>query len=265
MIPDSVKEISLFEETADYDCWLRPHPGVRPRHFLSMKHRRRVAKSLFERSLKLKKISVAFQVDADDFFHAHYRASSAAGTPVVWPDMTSICLTSDSFDPGRDHAELYAKELLVSAAAAAIAMPDLRDMEIWNVTESGSNGKMAGVFRYHRSSLGPVSVANISWLGNFDVKLSERTLEAWERVAEQHTGNRLIVGRHEVEDDGSRQLERQGDGIEWLGLRAQNQVLTPLSLFQMRTELQTDTKLELASWLAMGESHESGRPWVWLP
>lgn len=264
-VPDSVKEISLFEETADYDCWLRPRPGALPRRFLSIKHQRRLAQSLFERSLKLEKISVAFQVDADDFFYAHYKASSAAGTPAVWSDMTSICLTTIAFDPGYEHAELYANELLASAATAAMAMPNLRDMEIWNVTESESNGKMAGVFRYRQSSLDHVSVASINWLGNFDVRFSEHTIQAWERVAEQHTGTRLIVDPHEVKDDRSQQLKRQGDGIEWLDLRSQNQLLTPLSLFQMRNELQTDTERGLVNWLAMNESRESGRPWVWLP
>jgi hypothetical protein len=83
----------------------------------------KVSEAAAAASINLESFAAAFFVDASYFFQA--RQSSW-----TWPNMTSLALTSRLLKPNAIFDEV--DNMLRDAAAAAIKMPSLRVMEIWN-------------------------------------------------------------------------------------------------------------------------------------
>lgn len=94
-----------------------------------------VSRMVANASLKLEHLSATFLVDASYFFHARQRSWK-------WLNLTSLVLTSRLLAPDESLTEI--SDMLQEAAAAAIEMPKLETMEIWNGREG-----LATLFRYH--------------------------------------------------------------------------------------------------------------------
>ncbi|KAI1471840.1 uncharacterized protein F4812DRAFT_449719 [Daldinia caldariorum] len=142
-------------------------------------------------SLRLEYLSASFMADASHFFHACQPSWE-------WPNLTSLALTSQLLTPDGSPSEVA--NMLQAAAAAAMKMPRLEIMEIWNGREG-----LAMLFRY-QSPRGRASV--ITWRGTLEIVLPPPAIRAWQSC--------------------------HGDSIHHLKLS--NQVIRPVSLRQLRME-----------------------------
>lgn len=182
-IPPSLKKFSLFEEK-----------GVKnPRFRLIPKDK--LIQDLIEATLHLEYFSICFFVDADDFFEAlHFRETNPENPkppPKVYQELTSLTLTSTRFLAELSEnwdLELWVegvRELLLRAAVAALQMPKLRLMEIWN----SGRGNVA-IFRYEVTES---SLARISWQSTqYCDPFEDEVVKGWRKVATKH-------GREELE------------------------------------------------------------------
>ncbi|KAF6810501.1 hypothetical protein CSOJ01_06313 [Colletotrichum sojae] len=182
-IPPSLKKFSLFEEK-----------GVKnPRFRLIPKDK--LIKDLIEATLHLEYFSICFFVDADDFLEAlHFRDTNPENPkrpPKGYEELTTLTLTSTRFlaelsenwDLGLWVAGV--RELLLLATAAALRMPKLRLMEIWN----SGRGTVA-IFRYE---VVDDRLARISWQSTqYCDPFEDDVVKSWRKVAAKH-------GREELE------------------------------------------------------------------
>lgn len=115
--------------------------------------------------------------------------------------------------------------MLQAAAAAAMNMPNLETMEIWN----GRKG-LAMLFRYQLAGGG--RPAMIIWRGTWQFPLRPPVLKAWEAVALKHSGHGPVI-IEELLDVGA-VVKSHADAIDHLKLL--NTVIRPVSLRQIRME-----------------------------
>lgn len=123
LIPNQLKRLVLFEDFNDeyitlfqgvYDL-LDAEP-IRTANLA-------VSKALAEASLSLEHLSASFTVDAKYFF----RAPQSTWT---WNKLATLVLTSGLLTPSHSSTEI--NDMLQAAAAAAMSMPALTAMELWN-------------------------------------------------------------------------------------------------------------------------------------
>ncbi|KAI1348559.1 hypothetical protein F5Y01DRAFT_306650 [Xylaria sp. FL0043] len=149
-------------------------------------------------SFKLDHLAASFIVDASHFFEIE--------PSWEWPNLTSLVLTSGLLTPDEDTAEIEA--MLQAAATAAMKMPQLKTMEIWN----GRKG-LAALFKYQ-------AFRNI-----------ERAIITWRAVVHQYVDWRLDLVQEQIDESA---IKSHGDAIHFLMLS--NQVIRPVSLQQIRME-----------------------------
>lgn len=159
-------------------------------------------------STQLECLSVAFLLDACDFFDAcepHWR----------WHQLRSLTLTSRTMTKTNS---LSTSRLLEAAAYSALRMPKLETMTLWN----GARGE-ACAFTWCRQG------ALLSWRGTWDIKLEHWALAAWRKVAFKYSRHELKVERELL----TRAISSHGDAVHYLGLRS---VVHDISLRQIRKE-----------------------------
>jgi len=116
-------------------------------------------------SLKLEHLAASFIVDADHFFRTK---------PFwEWPNLISLVLTSSLLGLDEDALEIAA--MLEAAAAAAMKMPRLGTLEIWN----GRKG-LAALFKYQ--VFGDTRRVVITWRATWNLTMEPSTTQAWEGV-----------------------------------------------------------------------------------
>lgn len=173
-----------------------------------------VSEAVARASLNLEHLSASFIVDASYFFDAR--------KPLWrWPDLTSIALTSQLLAPDESPAEI--DNMLRSAAAAAMTMPRLETMEIWNGREG-----LAMLFRYQLARGGGPAV--ITCRGTWEFALRTPVVQAWEGVALKNHGQGCVIVKYLLNDG----IESHGDAIHHLKLSSP--VIRPISLQQIRME-----------------------------
>lgn len=165
-----------------------------------------------EASLKLEHFSASFLVDTGPFF-------SSCEASWKWPNLKSLTLTSRVLSPETSQTDI--DDLLISAATAAMEMPQLQIMEIWD----GEAG-VAALFSYKSR------YASVNWKCTWDSTLQPPVVQAWTRVGHK-SGSWGLVLREEVLDNLA-DIESHGDAIHHLKLS--EQVVRPISLQQIRTE-----------------------------
>jgi hypothetical protein len=116
-------------------------------------------------------------------------------------------------------------DMLRAAAAAAMKMPNLETMEIWN----GEKG-LAMLFRYQRAERGQPAV--ITWRGTWELTLRPLVIQAWDSVALRHRGQGHVIVK-ELLDAGA-SVKSHGDAIRHLKLS--RPVIRPVSLRQIQME-----------------------------
>ncbi|XDG01969.1 hypothetical protein ABKA04_001584 [Annulohypoxylon sp. FPYF3050] len=168
-------------------------------------------------SLKLDHLSASFIADASYFFDARKSFWE-------WPNLTSLALTSRLFTPDESPAKI--DRLLRAAAAAAMKMPKLEIMEIWNGREG-----LAALFRYQVTRGGHPPV--LTWKGTWELTLRPPMVQRWESVASKHWGSRSIRVVHELLPN---HIGSHGDAL--CILEPVNEVIRPVSLQQIQIEHQ---------------------------
>jgi hypothetical protein len=164
------------------------------------------------RSLHLEHLSLSYLVNAEDFF-------GACLPTWIWPRLQSLTLTSQLLrHPGR---RPEVDTLLYEAGVTALQMPKLQTLVVWDGVEGNACAFIYHVDRDH---------ASVTWRGTWDMALSPRVVEVWQRVAFGRHPCALRVEKEQV--DGV--IESHGDAISRLGLPCQ--VVAPASLWQIRRE-----------------------------
>lgn len=143
----------------------------------------RIAAAFAAWSVDLEQLSVAYMVNAEDFF---YRA--ACNSSWTWHRLESLALTSQLLRETQNRKDIDA--LLYVACTTALRMPRLQAFVLWN----GIDGE-ACAFIYHTDG----GRASISWRGTWDMQLSSRVIKTWQCVAtENHLYGALQVGKQRV-------------------------------------------------------------------
>ena len=174
-----------------------------------------VSRAVANASLNLEHLSASFIVDASYFFDAREPSWS-------WSRLVSLTLTSRLLTPHESPMEV--DSMLQAAASAAMKMPNLDILEIWN----GQDG-LAMLFRYQLT--GERQPAVITCRGTWEFVLQPPVVQAWEAVARKRGGNGSVIVK-EVLD--STIIKSYGDAIHHL--RLLNPVMRPVSLQQIRLE-----------------------------
>ncbi|KAI1756542.1 hypothetical protein F4782DRAFT_482990 [Xylaria castorea] len=165
-------------------------------------------------SLKLEHLAASFIVDASHFFEIE--------PSWEWPNLTSLVITSKLLTP--DESSIEIGSMLQTVAAAAIKMPQLETMEIWN----GQKG-LAALFKYQ--AFRNIQQAIITWRGTWKLTMEPSIIQAWEAVMNQYGGWRLNLVQERLD---KAVIKSHGDAIHYLMLS--NQVIRPISLQQIRIE-----------------------------
>lgn len=132
--------------------------------------------------------------------------------------LTSLALTSSTLTNDANPVDI--NNMLQSAAAAALKMPSLDTIEIWN----GRRG-LAMVFRYERARDWQPAIITIR--GTWEFELAPAVRRAWDAVAHEE----VVVQRSLIDLD---KIRSHGDAIRELGLSAE--VVRPVSLQQILIE-----------------------------
>lgn len=203
-LPFTLKRLVIFENFNEQYSSILGRPPVRRPTIL-------VSEALAEVSSDLEMLSASYFVDASYFF--------AACEPFeMWPNLTSLTITSKHLTPRMNLQRT--SRMLESAARAALKMPNLETLEIWN----GRSG-LAGLFRYQ------VQSSTLTWKGTWEFNIPGSVIRAWDEVAMRDNNARCIVVRELLD---SAMIESHGDAIYHLG--HSSRVLRPVSLHQIRTE-----------------------------
>lgn len=203
-----IRKLTMFENFNSY------YPRVIPEYKRVRVSDTALSRKAAEASLKLEHLSASFLIDASSFF-------SSCEPSWEWHNMKSLTLTSRVLAPKVPQTDI--DNLLISAAEAAMEMPKLETMELWN----GKEG-LAALFRFFRDQS---KYAVVNWKCAWDASLQPNVIQAWERVA-QKNGHGGLVLREELLDTAG--IESHGDAIHYLKLSSQ--VVRPISLQQIRTE-----------------------------
>ncbi|RFU75819.1 hypothetical protein TARUN_6420 [Trichoderma arundinaceum] len=173
-----------------------------------------VSQAVANASLKLEHLAASFIVDASYFFFARRPSWK-------WPNLTWLALTSRLLT--HDESPIAVDTMLrAAAAAAAMKMPNLKAMEIWNGREG-----LAMLFRYQLVERGAV----ITCRGTWEFALRPPVIQAWEAVTLNHGGRGTVIVK-ELLDISS--VKSHGDAIHQLEFS--KPVVRPVSLWQIRME-----------------------------
>ncbi|KAK1852462.1 hypothetical protein CCHR01_04907 [Colletotrichum chrysophilum] len=212
-LPQTLQQISVFEETNEGYVSLLQHGQL----FIHRPDRVRVTSpavnaAFAKRSLNLEKLSVAFMVEASDFFQSCQQ-------DWVWSHMRSLTLTSRMLTQTRS---LEIQTLLENAATTALSMPHLHTMVIWN-------GRKGEAFKFFYRA--ETSHTRIGWRGTWDLKLNPSVICGWQRGADKHTRHDLQVAPEPLI---LKSIGSHADAIDLLDLPSE--VVHPVSLLQMPRE-----------------------------
>jgi uncharacterized protein DUF6546 len=179
-----------------------------------------VSRKLARASLRLDTLCVSFMADAGYFFAARDDAWT-------WESLTSLTLTSRIFTNDAKASDI--DQLLRDAAVAALQMPKLERMELWN----GRKG-VAMLFRYQRTR-DKQKPASITVRGTSELVVGDAALKVWDVVARSHGNEGVVVETSLIDEE----LRCHANAIFHLGLSTQ--VARPVSLQQMITEHEAHT------------------------
>jgi hypothetical protein len=154
-----------------------------------------------------------------ELYNQQPEAGNSRCPPLEWKNLKTIALTSYNL---RENQTVATNDLLYGAAGAAMKMPSLQTMEIWNDDEDGFC-----VFRYSRftKSESPTIYLASTWHHDLPSHIPER----WKKVAEKHgTRNPLEVV---VQVLYKHRYRKFGSGVRLLELR--DHIMHPVSACEL--------------------------------
>lgn len=205
-LPSSLRSLHIFEDFNATIHGSKTSSEPRP-------SRIHILKGLAISAPGIEHLSVSFLSDAME----------CLDTDHVFPNLRSIALTSQThLRPGQSF-----NELLFKAASAALKMPQLQIMEIWNC----GNG-YAALFRYESTGTPESSACRLTWRCSwYPAPIQDRVLEAWKNVASTVAGRELALDTHPLPPASYRRYRLI---LNQLALR--NFVLDDISQMQVRGE-----------------------------
>ncbi|KAH6954859.1 hypothetical protein DER45DRAFT_633323 [Fusarium avenaceum] len=219
----SVKRITVFEDfnsqhqvsLKKYRVFNQVNQGVpaNPDQGTVRTGGRALAGFFAKKSMQLEHLSVAFIIDAADFFRA-------CDPEWRWNELRSLTLTTKALARETQPGETY--QQLQAAARVALSMPNLESLTLWN----GDVGEAcAFVYRRYQDDV------SITWRANWEFELEPEVRSAWEAVAKTHSPRRALTVKTEMLRGCV--LLSHGDAIHHLGLHS---VVDRTSLEQIRRE-----------------------------
>ncbi|KAI1121814.1 hypothetical protein F5Y10DRAFT_255466 [Nemania abortiva] len=139
-----------------------------------------------------------------------------------WPCLKSLALTSHTLNPTASGDELNA--IFISAATAAMEMPQLQTMEIWNATRSS-----LCIFRYRRT--GSNGRPMITLISSWGLILGPQVVSSWNDVTRKYFDEEVRV---EEQTAAGEVIDTYATVIDLLELR--QLVCHQISICQMRYE-----------------------------
>jgi hypothetical protein len=173
----------------------------------------RIGAAFASKSRDLEQLSVSYIVNVEDFLEA-------CEPSWTWPRLESLALTSQLLYHGRGR-RAGIDALLYGAGMTALRMPRLRTLAIWDGREGN-----ACAFIYNTDQ----NYAYVTWRGTWEMDLSPRVVDVWERVALESRSCPLRVTKEGVQGV----IGSHGDAIHRLALPCP--VVDPESLWQIRRE-----------------------------
>lgn len=211
-----MKQVTFLEDHEDEPAAIRALPNS-TEEALTRKPNPYVGAALANRSLKLEHLSASFLIDANDFFKAYK-------PEWIWRDLRTLTLTSQCLELRRNSNEI--NDMLQAAGEAALAMPMLETLEIWN----GSAGHGA-IFQYQ----GGRGEAAITWISTWSLAFNPHAIDAWQKVAyKNHRCQSLTILQRPIAE--SYEIRRYADVVELLKTR--KHAMSRQSLNELRYEIE---------------------------
>ena len=209
-----IRKLVLFENFNQkyLKCFARPNPldDIKPIRTPSSAICRMIS-----RANHLESLSASFMIDAVDLFNTDKPSEE-------WPNLTSLIVTSHVLSPDRRQEDIT--NLLKAAASAALLMPKLETMEIWNGREG-----LAALFKFELARNGQSS--KLTWRGTWAFPIQPAVVESWEAVSLNCRGSRVEILTESLSADD---IKSHGDAIHYLKLS--ERVIRPVSLHQIWIE-----------------------------
>ncbi|KAJ4345654.1 uncharacterized protein N0V89_011788 [Didymosphaeria variabile] len=219
LISHNMKRLTIFEDLretyiAANFSGLHPPSDAEPIRTVSIK----VTQTLAEASLKLEHLSAAFVTDAARFWEARQ-------PQWIWGQLLTLSLTSRMLVPTASPEKI--NSMLQAAAEAAMNMPKLVCMELWNGGQDH-----ASVFRYRIALSRVGKPASIVWRSTRDLNVDAKVVSMWSAVAKSRSAGSFEVFKELLGPEYM--IQSHGDAVDVLEL--QNQVACPVSIQQIRKE-----------------------------
>lgn len=163
-------------------------------------------------------LSASFMVDADSFF-----SLDESQPPKRWPHLRHLFLTSQLLAPDQD--ETRVTNMLRAAARAAVYMPNLETLQIWNGRKN-----LAALFKYEAATE-QGQTSTITWRGTWEFLLQASVIQAWQSLASESSQHGMRVVYESI---GADQVRCHGDAMLFLELP--EVVIRNVSLRQIRNE-----------------------------
>ncbi|KAK4083770.1 uncharacterized protein Triagg1_1432 [Trichoderma aggressivum f. europaeum] len=173
-----------------------------------------LGQSVAKTSRNLESLCATFNVDAKDFFYAFFPTQNPKPLPnMSWSNLTDLSLCSELLVPA------HYNKLIQVAAAAALQMPKLRCMELWNSETHATSC----IFRYF-----PMSGRRryIQLLSTWGGRLGTQAIACWREVADRVAGCEL---RQESLYLDAHVFDNYASVMQYLFLRTG--LLSPVSLY----------------------------------
>ncbi|RSM02776.1 hypothetical protein CDV31_010815 [Fusarium ambrosium] len=177
-----------------------------------------LAKYLRNYGRHLENMSISFLIDAKDFFQPFWTTQS--GCTTSWENLKTLSLTCQAF---KSHSTHRINRVLCAAANAAMKMPKLQLLELWD----GTRGR-ASVFRYR---VVDTTVVEVTWLSTHILDIDQKVIDAWTSVALAQGRPDVRVSTFKLDPD---KIHSAGAVLQSLHLR--EQILHPVSEYRIGNE-----------------------------
>lgn len=220
-LPVSLESLHIFEDSKTTRHDLKMPSGPRPS-----------GKQILEdlatsRALGIKHLSVSFLSDAMDCLEI--------SDHTTFPSLQSIALTSQTYLQPEQSFD----ELLHKAARAAMKMPKLQIMEIWNCENDH-----AAIFRYEATGSPKSGACRITFKCSWDAApIADRVVKAWKHVAS------TVASRHLILATGPLPLASYSQYGSIIGqLKLRDSILHDISQMQVRVDAGSEDEVDVPAW-----------------
>jgi hypothetical protein len=238
-----------LREEAELEAAHSVHGGHSSHHVLWQPRLTTVGlvRQLLQKSLPLEQFAASFWVDAVDFLHPFLtstkRKARTGPPPPMWPNLRTLTLTAFAFR--KQHRAADVNRVLGAAAQAALRMPKLRTLEIYNIKK----GRVDGVFRYTTSD----EASTIRWESPWPFKPSDKVRNTWSQVAKKYTRNDLACVSV-ISAPTSPYFEQPADAVPLQGLATRTSAVYEMTALAYSQEW-------LAEWDAEQDSDVGDEEW----